>query len=114
MQTLWRTWREPERKQGIGDRPERVPAKAGRNGERKRLFAPSLPRVSAGQTCPALMSPRRAKHTRLIMTTETNTVTVEKLEKVEHHGDWHDKPTRYAVRGPGQECQKFSTKKDAL
>lgn len=28
-------------------------------------------------------------------------------------GDWHDKPLRWAVQGPGNELQKFSLKKDA-
>lgn len=40
-------------------------------------------------------------------------VRIEKLDRPEHHGDWHDKPLRYAVMGPGVECQKFSTKKEA-
>ena len=29
-------------------------------------------------------------------------------------GDWHDKPLKWAVNGPGNEVQKFSTKADAL
>jgi len=40
-------------------------------------------------------------------------ITIEKLERPEHWGDWHDKPLRWAVRGPGPECQKFSTRKEA-
>jgi len=39
--------------------------------------------------------------------------TIERLPHPEHHGDWHDKPVRWAVR-TGTELQKFSTKKDAL
>lgn len=31
----------------------------------------------------------------------------------EASGDWHDKPLRWAVTGPGTEVQKFSTRKDA-
>lgn len=30
-------------------------------------------------------------------------ITLEKLERPEHWGDWHDKPLRWAVRGPGAE-----------
>lgn len=40
-------------------------------------------------------------------------ITIEAI-KPEAWGDWHDKPLRYAVKGPGAEVQKFSTKKDAL
>lgn len=40
-------------------------------------------------------------------------VRVEKLDKPEHCGDWHDKPLRWQVLGPRSECQKFSTKRDA-
>jgi hypothetical protein len=31
----------------------------------------------------------------------------------ERSGDWHDKPLRYAVNGPGNEVQKFPTKRSA-
>lgn len=41
-------------------------------------------------------------------------ITITKLERPEHHGDWHDKPTRWAVHGPGTELQKFSTKAEAM
>lgn len=41
-------------------------------------------------------------------------VTVSKLARPEHCGDWHDKPLKWAVSGPRSECQKFSTKRDAL
>lgn len=41
-------------------------------------------------------------------------VNIEKLSRPEQSGDWHDKPLRWCVRGPGVEVQKFSTKKDAL
>ena len=34
-------------------------------------------------------------------------------DKPEHYGDWHDKPVRYKVCGPGNELQKFCNKKDA-
>ena len=40
-------------------------------------------------------------------------IIVTKLVQPEHCGDWHDKPLRYAVFGPGAEVQKFSTKRDA-
>jgi len=48
------------------------------------------------------------------MKTLFSEIKVEKLERPEHCGDWHDKPLRYAVNGPRSECQKFSTKKDAM
>jgi hypothetical protein len=38
---------------------------------------------------------------------------IEKLETPEQDGDWHDKPLRWIVKGPGDEAQKFPTKKDA-
>jgi len=41
-------------------------------------------------------------------------INIVKLAHEERCGDWHDKPLRYAVNGPRSECQKFSTKKDAL
>ena len=40
-------------------------------------------------------------------------ITITKLERPEHHGDWHDPLIRWGVYGPGSECQKFSTKKSA-
>jgi hypothetical protein len=40
-------------------------------------------------------------------------LTIEKLARSEHQGDWHDKPLRWAVRGPGLEVQKFSVKAEA-
>ena len=40
-------------------------------------------------------------------------LTLDKLERPEYHGDWHDKPLRWAVNGPRSECQKFSIKRDA-
>lgn len=40
-------------------------------------------------------------------------VTISKIAPL-FHGDWHDKPLRYEVRGPGVDLQRFSTKKDAL
>lgn len=43
----------------------------------------------------------------------TTEVTIAPLDRPEYSGDWHDKPSRYAVNGPGTECQKFSTKRDA-
>ena len=43
----------------------------------------------------------------------TGTIIITKLVQPEHSGDWHDKPLRYAVFGPGAEVQKFCTKKDA-
>lgn len=41
-----------------------------------------------------------------------SSITIEAIAP-EAWGDWHDKPVRYAVHGPGSEVQKFSTKKDA-
>lgn len=40
-------------------------------------------------------------------------ITVSKLDCFERSGDWHDKPIRWRVDGPGAEVQKFSTRKDA-
>lgn len=40
-------------------------------------------------------------------------ITVSKLDCFERSGDWHDKPLRWRVGGPGAEVQKFSTRKDA-
>ena len=40
-------------------------------------------------------------------------VSVAKLERPEHAGDWHDPLIRWGVYGPGSELQKFSTKKSA-
>jgi hypothetical protein len=43
-----------------------------------------------------------------------NEITITKLERFDYsQGDWHDAPLRYSVNGPGNECQKFSTKKNA-
>lgn len=41
-------------------------------------------------------------------------ITVNKMERSEHCGDWHDKPLKWIVNGPNAERQKFSTKKEAL
>jgi hypothetical protein len=38
---------------------------------------------------------------------------IEKLETPEHAGDWHDPLLRWIVLGPGNEAQKFSSKKEA-
>jgi len=43
---------------------------------------------------------------------DPTSITIEAI-KPEACGDWHDKPVRYAVHGPGTEVQKFSTKKNA-
>ena len=43
----------------------------------------------------------------------TTRIIIEKLERPEHHGDWHDPLIRWGVYGPGNECQKFATKKSA-
>jgi hypothetical protein len=40
-------------------------------------------------------------------------IIIEKLPHQERSGDWHDKPLRWRVAGPGSEAQKFSTKKEA-
>lgn len=40
-------------------------------------------------------------------------IIVSRLPQPEHAGDWHDKPLRWSVDGPREECQKFSTRKDA-
>ena len=39
-----------------------------------------------------------------------------KIERLPHpvcSGDWHDKPLKWTVIGPGNEVQNFRTKKDA-
>lgn len=41
----------------------------------------------------------------------TMQLTVSKLPRPEHCGDWHDRPLRWIVTGA--EIQKFSTKRDA-
>ena len=38
---------------------------------------------------------------------------IEKLPHAVHAGDWHDKPLKWQVKGPGAELQRFSTLKDA-
>lgn len=40
-------------------------------------------------------------------------IQIEKLTSEKYDGDWHDKPLRYAVKGPDAEIQQFSTKKNA-
>ena len=40
-------------------------------------------------------------------------LTITKLPCPEHHGDWHDKPLKWIVQGPGEECQKFANHKDS-
>lgn len=40
-------------------------------------------------------------------------IRVERMPREELHGDWHDKPCRWQVVGPGAELQKFSTRDDA-
>ena len=40
-------------------------------------------------------------------------ITITKLAQPEPCGDWHDKPLRWQVEGPGTELQKFCTKADA-
>ena len=40
-------------------------------------------------------------------------ITITKLPTPEHHGDWHDKPVKWAVDGPGTERQKFTRQADA-
>jgi hypothetical protein len=39
-------------------------------------------------------------------------ITIEKIP-AEGCGDWHDKPLRWAVTGPGSERQKFARQADA-
>lgn len=41
------------------------------------------------------------------------TIRIDRLPIPVQEGDWHDKPLRWIVRGPGSETQKFSSKKDA-
>lgn len=43
----------------------------------------------------------------------THNITITLLDIPEACGDWHDKPLRYVVNGPGVERQKFALKKDA-
>ncbi len=40
-------------------------------------------------------------------------VRVSRMDKPQASGDWHDKPVRWQVSGPGSEVQKFSSRKDA-
>ena len=47
------------------------------------------------------------------MLTHMNALLILPLDKPEHAGDWHDKPLRYKVVGPGAEVQKFSTKAES-
>ena len=47
------------------------------------------------------------------MSTNTNTITITKLNHPEHWGDWHDKPVKWIVSGPLEETQKFATKQQA-
>jgi hypothetical protein len=42
-----------------------------------------------------------------------NEILIKRLPTIEHHGDWHDRPIRWSVVGPGNELQKFSTRKEA-
>lgn len=37
-------------------------------------------------------------------------ITISQMPKPEASGDWHDKPLKWLVEGPGEERQKFSTK----
>lgn len=39
-------------------------------------------------------------------------ITISKIQ-TEASGDWHDKPLRWAVNGPGSEIQKFTRQADA-
>ncbi len=47
------------------------------------------------------------------ITSISNQIFIQKLDAFEFSGDWHDKPLRYKVCGPGKEVQKFSTKRMA-
>jgi hypothetical protein len=38
---------------------------------------------------------------------------IERLPQPIPSGDWHDKPLKWTVIGPGDEVQHFRTKKDA-
>lgn len=38
---------------------------------------------------------------------------IERLPEPIASGDWHDKPLKWTVIGPGDEVQNFRTKKDA-
>ena len=38
---------------------------------------------------------------------------LERLPQPIPSGDWHDKPLKWTVIGPGDEVQNFRTKKDA-
>jgi hypothetical protein len=44
---------------------------------------------------------------------EKNKITIIKLSSPEHHGDWHDRPLKWSVVGPGTEIQKFASKSEA-
>lgn len=40
-------------------------------------------------------------------------ITIERLPRPEHQGDWHDKPLRWIATVKGS-VQKFSTKREAI
>lgn len=40
-------------------------------------------------------------------------ICVSKLPRPEQCGDWHDKPLKWKATGPGEEVQKFVTRKEA-
>lgn len=40
-------------------------------------------------------------------------IVVQKMERKEHQGDWHDKPLGWEVLGPGDERQMFSSRNNA-
>lgn len=40
-------------------------------------------------------------------------IEIEKLARPVQSGDWHDKPLKWGVAGPGVERQLFVTKKNA-
>jgi hypothetical protein len=41
-------------------------------------------------------------------------IKIEKLQRPEQCGDWHDKLLKWVVIGPGAEVQKFPTKLEAI
>lgn len=41
-------------------------------------------------------------------------ITVQKLDRPYHDGDWHDPLLRWVVIGPGNEEQVFHTRKNAM
>ncbi len=73
-------------------------AKAGRAGMKALGYEPAY----TGQ------------HDLTIIPVECNEPTVALLASPVQCGDWHDRPLRYAVQGPGSDLQLQGNKRDAI